>query len=624
MKPSRLLVLSVIALSLAACGPSESSVSSSVSSSSGSDSSSSGESSLIIDDVPFVHKKMPAVLRLPDNIEMVDAYFRLDGMKNIPYLKLSDYYHCLLNKSLQEIQVTSPGVYVISSASGGVATFDTVEDTFHSLDMEQFINTTIFRQANAKNVYYDGSPFIRVKDVNVDVGPSPKSIQLKKDYAIDLFAFDQDVLVPITFASNLFQGPTMLTCFYTKEKLYFIDPNDEGHGPVTYINSEEYIDGLDGFFENGKRSPEQARYSYGQLCFFIDNYYGRPGRERLHATLEEQGSLDKALSVYDDYTRQAQAWLKSTDQIEYYAGMAILDDYISDTGHTVSRFGDFLYLRNRPELEDAMTQKLASIGYTLKQNAPKRIGMDREYSSAIRQARMAKGIDDLSVIIEGDTLLFTFDEFTFNLKTWQDYYSGKRDTLPKDPIGTFKNVLERYKDGGTIKNVVVDISNNGGGFADVVFMLMAMMGKGGYMNYFDFINKNNVHVTYDADLNFDGRFDEEDAKVKYPYNFGILTSGVSFSCGNVLPMQAKESGIMILGDTTGGGACAVLDGIRAEGYYTRISSHVHIMTADGHNTDFGVEPHRSLCTKTAKGYDLSKFYDLSVIKQYMDEFYAEK
>ena len=635
MKRNYPLVLSVVALLLTACGGGSSSVSSSQSSSQSSSSQSSSESSIpsssssssssqqavVIDGVTFKPKTMKARLHAPDVTADVPAYFREDGMKNIPYLKLSDFYRCHVGKPLREVKPAN-GVFTVTSASGGVAVIDTVNDTLKSDDLEQFINTTIYRQEDAKNVYYDGAPFLRVKDSSSDVAPTPKNIEFKKDYGIDLFALENDVLLPVTTASNLFQGPTMLTCFYTTTDLFFIDPVSQDFSTETLVGDSEFRERLSAFFTNGKRSPEQADFSYGELCFFIDNYYGRPGRETLHTSLEEKGSLDAALAAHDDITRQARTWLKSTDQVEYYAGLYLLDDYLHDCGHTVLNMGAMMYINFDEHLYQAVEDKIASIGYTIRQNAAK--GVESEYSDAYREARNAKGVVDKGSIVEGDTLLYTFDSFIFDIPGWADYYSHKIDEYPHDPIGEFKRVLEQYKDGQTIKNIVVDLSNNGGGSGDVVFTLIAMMGGKPYLNFYDFINKNVVHVDYEVDLNFDGKFDELDAAVTYPYRFGLLDSRISFSCGNLMPVQAKESGFLLLGDRSGGGACAVLDGVSAEGYYTRISSQIRLSGKGGEDVDKGVEPHVYLYQKTEESHDFSQFFDLGLMKTKMDEFYDGK
>ncbi len=616
MKSSRLFVYSLLPFMLAGCGQQPVTPSSSTEPSSSTD-----PDNIVIDGITFNRKKMTAYLHSPDVKTLIDAYFREDGLKNIPYVKLSDFYSKHVGKFFINVDEYN-GKYTYTSAAGGAAAIDTKKDTLASLDFQQFINTSIYRQDNIRNVYYDGSPFVRVKSTTTDVSPSPTVISFKK-YGIDLFSLDNDVLLPITLASNLFQGPTMLTCFYSGDNIYFIDPNDPTYNTETVVMMDEtYREGLEGYFSNGKRSKEQAEYSYGELCFYLDTYYGRPGRETLHKTLEDYKSLDAALAAYDDITRQARIWLKSTDQCEYIAGLYLLDDYLSDTGHTIINFGAMMYANSHEDVYNKIDELFTSINYTPKQNAAKREYKTIEgYSEAFEEARNEKEIKDKKALIEGDTLLYTFNAFAYDDAGWRSYISKESSEMPHDQIGEFVRLLEEYKDGSTIKNICIDLSDNGGGSGDVVFTFMALMGKEPYLNYYDCINKNYVHVEYEVDKNFDGKFDEEDKKLVYPYNFAILSSNFSFSCGNILPVQAKESGILLLGDKSGGGACAVFDGVVAEGYYARIGGSVRLVDKEKNVIDFGVEPNIYTYHNDQGVIDLSEFYDLSAIKKHMDEFY---
>ena len=59
------------------------------------------------------------------------------------------------------------------------------------------------------------------------------------------------------------------------------------------------------------------------------------------------------------------------------------------------------------------------------------------------------------------------------------------------------------------------------------------------------------------DTNLDGRFDDEDG-YGGQYNFYILTTGASYSCGNALPYFAQQRNLAkIIGEKPGGGDCVV-------------------------------------------------------------------
>ena len=629
--PILLLSLSML---LASCGGSSSSAASSSAGSSSLASSSAAESSIVESSqeissqeesssqapVSFHKQKMDTVVYDPNSKTQLDVYFLESGLEHVPFIKITDYYKTLLNHDLS-INKTGDGVFSLHSAAGGEATIDTNKRTLVSPDIEQFISTSIIYQENITNVYYDGSPFLKILDATMDTAPEEKTMDFAS-YGIPLYAYEDDILLPVQTASNLFQGPTMLTCFYNGETIYFINPNNMNFETSGVTCQEDYLNKtIRYFFPNGKRSEEEAKLSYHELCFFIDNYYGMPGREALHFSLNKYRSLDKALEYHDQYTKLAQGWLQSTDAIEYYAGYEILHDYLYDAGHSQIAAGVMTYLEFDPEAKQKVTSLLQEHGYTSGQARCKR-NFDADYYQALVTERTAKGIENKKYIRQNDTLLYTFDSFMFDLQGWKDFYKNGGE-MPSDEIGSFKRMLDAFKDDSSIKNVVLDLSNNGGGSADMVILFMSLMGKPAYIHHKDILGNNYVTTRYAVDKNFDGVFDERDDAVTYPYRFSILSSGRSFSCGNLLPTQAKEQGILLLGDTSGGGSCAVLDGASLEGLYVRTSSQIHLTMKDGTEVDTGIAPHFYTYYRDYINDkdDFSKFFDISYMSQLMDLYY---
>ena len=89
------------------------------------------------------------------------------------------------------------------------------------------------------------------------------------------------------------------------------------------------------------------------------------------------------------------------------------------------------------------------------------------------------------------------------------------------------------------------------------------------------------------DLNLDGVFDEKDCDLTYDLNFAVLCTPLAFSSGNLLPCLARDNGIAVLGDTSGGGSCALFR-CYAEGcHYFMLSSPRKFFKADGSDADSG-------------------------------------
>ena len=549
------------------------------------------------------------------------VFYRDDALLNTPYISLKTYYNLLTDHNLTIVK-GEKHVYTVTSANGEVATIDTAKDTLSCADYQNFISTTIFRQDNVPNVYFDGAPFLRVKNVTSEKAPDPKTIDFSK-YRIDLIDKDDDILLPVATASNLFMGPTMITCFCTSDTIYFIDPNDPHWETQKLLYNSAYYNGLNKTFKKGTRTEEEALFSYGELCFLIDTYYGLPGREYLHEPLKQTRDLDKVLSEHSDVTRKAKEFLSSTKYEEYLAGLKMLASFVSDAGHSVVDYGTNYLLYQNSELRTKVNNVLQSINFNASNySAPRNINSIYE---AGLNAAISDGpsISDNSYVLQGDTLLYRMNIFDFNIYDWTKYYNNPTTLrLPKDAVGNFKRMLEKYKDDESVKNVIVDISQNPGGYGDVVCAFMGLMNANTYQHSYDTIGNREITVNYEFDKNFDGVFDEHDDEVHYNFNFGILSSAYSFSCGNLLPAQAKESGIALFGDKSGGGSCAVIDATSAEGLYVRLSCQDHLCGLDGTDYEYGVPVDYPLVTESIGNYDFTEFFNIDLMSEKMNEFYS--
>ncbi|MBO4855993.1 MAG: hypothetical protein J5511_01285 [Bacilli bacterium] len=569
------------------------------------------------DKIKFTSKEMTTYLYTDKSSVKTEVFFRDDILKELPYISLKTYYNLLTNHELTIVK-SENHVYTVTSANGEVATIDTANDTLSCADYQNFISTTIYRQDNVPNVYFDGAPFLRVKNVTSEKQPVAKNIDFKK-YNINLIGRDNDIYLPLATASNLFMGPTMITCFFTPDAIYFIDPNDPTWETGSLMQHSPYFTGLNKTFKSKVRTEDEARFSYGELCFLIDTYYGLPGREYLHAPLKETRDLDKTLNEFNDVTRQARTFLRSTNYAEYLAGIKMLDAFLSDAGHSVVGLGTSYYLNHDSSLNKDVNNVLKSINFNEYQyKAASNIG--RDYISGLYGARQSgPSVSNNGYVLQGDTLFYRFDQFDFDINLWNKYYSkGATGNLPKDGVGNFRKMLETYNGNSTVKNVVVDISLNPGGFGDIVCAFMGLMNQDTYQCSYDTIGERLIKVNYEFDKNFDGVFDEHDDEVHYDFNFAVLCSGYSFSCGNLLPAQAKESGIALLGDKSGGGSCAVIDAASPEGLYVRLSCQDHLSGIDGTDYEFGVPVDYTL----VQNGDFSNFFNINLMSEKISDFYS--
>lgn len=551
-----------------------------------------------------------------DTNHMIDVKCRYyDDIKELPYIDINTYYKLLLDK---EVKITplSTNKYEIQTFNGS-ATIDVENDVLYSEDYNEFINTTIFRSGNSRNGYYDGAPYLKMGEYTSTSETTPKTIDFKK-YKID-FKYDAGkIWAPLITFSDMFKGVTMIQSFYNGEEIYLFDSNHSVNQTSIFYQSN-YMDSVGKtFFKEGKRDPKLAELSYLELCFVMDNYFGFPGRSPIEELSKEHG-FDYALENYSDGSRLVKEYLVSDDVNKYLAGMILLSDLLEDGGHTVTKMAPIVLMYS--ESFSSYGDKNKIMEYTRNPAyvpvAPVEIYPLEEYENALNEMDANKTFRS-----KGDTFVYKFDSFDIDYAGWDDYYSGKTEELPTDAVGNFHRGIDLAKQDPNIKNFLIDLSVNGGGFGDVVIYIMKILANKPTMYFYDHIDKRNIAQNYLCDVNLDGKFDELDNVPIADFNFGIVTSNQSFSCGNLLPALAQDSGLPILGYNAGGGACAVLDNCSMEGIYYRVSSFLHFTDQNYNSIDEGVIVDYDLI-HLDKTPNFNNLYDLDLLSQKMNEFYSE-
>ncbi|MCR5805955.1 MAG: S41 family peptidase [Oscillospiraceae bacterium] len=548
-----------------------------------------------------------------EKTEPIDVRF-YEGVTEIPYIRLTDYYSLLMGKKM-ELTEHDGETFTFTSAAGASAVIDTEKDTLYSDDFDNFINTSIKKQDDIPNVYIDGAPFIRVASVETDKDPLPVEINFA-DYSIDLHADENDIWLPALTASDLFSGVTMLQCMYDGSEFHLLDSNGK-YTPFGLLEDEDYMNSISVFSKDGKRSKALAEYGYNEFCFVYDHYFGYPGRVEVENEVAEKG-LDETLKTYDDFTAQAREWLMSEDPAAYGAGTLILCEYLYDGGHSSYEYMPYLYYLVDEDYNDKMTELLDSIGFEF-DNYTETGDRVAKIGTLSRQRNEAWGEDKL--VISGDTAVYSFDSFMYDVDGWNEYYNNGGE-LPDDAAGGLKRALDTAQADPNVKYFILDISINLGGSGDVVGLISAVMTGRAEMLYTNMLNGQFTTVTYDSDTDLDRVFDEKD-KTGYDFKFGIITSDVSFSCGNLLPSVAHDNGIALFGERSGGGACAVLPLSTPEGGYYQISSALRLADKNGESIDSGIPVDIDLVRYDDKGdEDYSAFYDIPTLSRSMAQYYG--
>ena len=167
---------------------------------------------------------------------------------------------------------------------------------------------------------------------------------------------------------------------------------------------------------------------------------------------------------------------------------------------------------------------------------------------------------------------YSIDEKDYNIQT-----RGRLINSTPDGFSQAFKILDiiNAKD-KIVKNVVIDLTTNGGGEIATMPYLSAFFSDDPTFAVKDVHTGVTSEYHYKVDLNGDGRFGEDGDTYKGKFNFYILTSSFSFSCANCLPGMAKNAGVKIIGETSGGGTSPVGVYFDALGTYFNLSNHFNM------------------------------------------------
>lgn len=603
----------------------------------------------------FEEKEIPVFKdELTDETITIRFY---ESTPNIPYVGIKEYYDCIMENSKDDedkamtIKKDHDNTYLLKSAHGE-AVVDTEKGTMTSENMTEFTNIMCLVREGMDNCYLDGLPYVQVKDTKI-TGNGYVKFDFAK-YNIKIYGGPEDVYFPESTLSNIF---TDLVYHYTVcngETFYFNEVDPGNHENISSIDREYLKPVFDRFDEDFNRPEDLAEYSFNELCFSFDNFYGLPGRAVLNDEIEEKG-LEQALADYGEEGQKTLELLKSPNFVEYYNGLLKLQLFVNDAGHT--RVDSIVMADARTdELVNAISdlqKKLESEFEVIKAESDE-VGSCNRYYYSRKKMR-----DDVykgeKYIKQGDTAVYVLDSFMgFDIDKWNEYYTGDGArptilTMKDDDMLLIDECMKDAVKDPDIRNFVIDCSNNTGGSLDEVAMLYCLItgNREATFHMDNSLTGQKIEETYEADTNFDSVFDEKDEREPYDLNFAILTSENAFSCGNLFPSVMKDDGYLIMGERSGGGGCAVLVQSTGEGMTYRMSAYRgRLVNKDGEGIDNGIPVDIDLIPKRSNGEpkyvtvhgvqidaegntgdrrcpDYSEFYNINRLSEEINRFYKK-
>ena len=573
------------------------------------------------DQTAYTVKQVP-VNRDGNNSGTVALRFYED-MPSVPYISVADFQNIVVPGTTVSVTKTGTALYQLKNA-GGTLIVNTIDETCAFDDFMGFTNQMGLVQAGMENAYYDGLPYVRFNRQTLS-GGSPAQTFDYSSYGINLRGDETMVYFPFATLADLYADLYGHNAACNGEKVVYASKDDAGDSGIGGFDSDFLMENL---MKDKERKTDMAAYNYAELCFTIDHFYGMPSGSDFEKSIQEKG-LDKTLEADADGQTVKQLLL-SANIDDYADGMCMLYAYLYDGGHTHIWYGNpsTTFAEKYPSLYSYYDERV-----TVERN--RKSLQIRSLTLPLREAFFG---DKSTYHKKGNTAICHFDNFALNDKAaWDNYYQGKapRPTLatsPKDPMVIFLDALEQAAADPEVKNFVLDLSVNTGGSSDVVVAMTSLMYDQSFFRAYNVITGQKMEWYYDVDRNFDGKYDALDQDVHYDLNFCIITSPISFSCGNLYPSLCKDAGLLIAGQKSGGGSCAVGAHRTADGFYSQISAaRARLSDAIWQNINGGITPHVEIAYdaqhiysyegRDYTVYSYKNFWDLDNLSTIIGEYY---
>ena len=321
--------------------------------------------------------------------------------------------------------------------------------------------------------------------------------------------------------------------------------------------------------EAHEKSEELACFNYYELCLALDHTYG----------LMEEHQIDSFLSFFAKTSLVNK--LLTREAGDTYAALTDLTCGHFADSHSAPRYKSFWASEGTGEGDPALMTPMFSM---LLAQLP--------FINA-RNAQYPEGVPGYEEV--EDTAYITFDHFTLDYH--RDYYSTEITATTADTLELLIYANAQIKrENSPIRNVVLDLSLNGGGSVPAAMFTVSWFLGSSSFNLVNVKTGAQANVSYQFDTNLDHMIGEEDvlSDMFGSLHLYCLIGPTSFSCGNLVPAAFKTSGsVTLIGRTSGGGACSVCVLSTADGNVFQLSSSMRANTVKNgifYSVDEGVTP----------------------------------
>ena len=485
------------------------------------------------------------------NLNSMNLYY-FEG-SSIPYMPVDEFVNDLdgfINaKDYTFKYISFIGEYTISTKVNGEeirAVVDYKKDKIYTQYLQIFQNTK-------ESQTTDYSSYIKQDLANVDYDMKSIVLDFGK-YNIDIICKDKKCYFPFSVLNTLFGAQNYANFYFNGDAIYM----------TYFVGSDLEQTKLDQIkkssLTNTVSNEELRKANYNDLLFTLDTFYG----------LKKY----KEISSFEEYiTPEIKTKLLSSNPTDF------------EEGYRQLLIG---------KLNECHTGIISSSYYTGGNKVSSTEGFDPNVSNFAKIKNLSNDLKEKynAVYSEtkyfevvGDTAYITSPGFVTGTKTeiFNDDGSVKEDAYKYDTFRLFVYSINQIKSNPNIKNIVVDLSRNGGGNGAAMYRCLGFIKQTVKASIRNEIMGLTMTYNISCDTNMDGKYNSDDA---YPnYNWYVLTSGVSYSAANIFAAICKNEGCAkIIGQKTGGGMCGVLPVVTTDGTAFQMSgASMMYVTIDKNN-----------------------------------------
>ncbi|MDO5703246.1 MAG: S41 family peptidase [Lachnospiraceae bacterium] len=567
----------------------------------------------------YTEKAVPLILDGEETAEPVLRFY--EETPNVPYMGMSEFAG-YMDRGPFTAESQEDGTVVLKNSIGAELRCDPDAGIITVEDWNAFFDMPLPLEHEAIGWKDSTVPYSRITAVEFEGEPETVELDMA-GYGIGVYADSDDIYLPVSTLSNIMTDIATNHMIYNGEKLYAQRVDMELKPIEGFWESKIYEEE----FKGAERPEDIIMQCYADLCFNVDHFFGYPGVAPLDEEMAEKG-LDQALAELGEEGEELKEGLLSPDIYEYTAAMSkLFYRYLSD-GHTVFISGS--ELSTVPSFIDGHT--LEFITGAVFDILHSRMTLQSVANMRIPNERNECWGDD-NYREYGNTAVIRVDGFMPDEKGWTDYYNHEGD-MPEDCFGIVVSGLNRASENPDIKNVIFDLTCNGGGSPDPMMAILAVTTGQDRLYGIHRITGRKMTFTFETDANFDGVFDEKDREVRYNFNYGVMTTRYAFSCGNLFPIIAQEGGMAVIGEPTSGGSCCIQIGTDAQGFRYTMSSGQWQLTdsAGGCSVDMPIRAKSHQIINIAAsliGIDdgfasFESYYDDEMLDEMMNEWFAQE